>query len=219
MIRAMVFIDGTWLRINISKMAREEGLDPDSYRMHYGKLLDCLKERLAGSKELRLDSKEIDIVRPYIFGHIPVNVSEKDRDAAGAEARFFDLIEREFGYDVERVEIDYGGRRLREKDRLDEDPEDDWKPKEKRVDVALASSMLYYAAIPYAYDIAIAVIGDEDFVPVLQKVRSLGRRVAIASIRTKFKSPCSRVYSSEYDEEGVRDFDVIWLNELAKSLD
>jgi hypothetical protein len=218
MLRVMLFIDGTWLRINSQKMAKEEGFNPKSYKMHFGVLLKELKERLAKAKELRIDAKEIDIVRAYVFGHVPVNVDSRDESAALGPERFYDLLEKEFGYDVDLTDVDYGRRRFRAADRYKEDPEDDWAPREKRVDVALASSMLYYAAIPYAYDIAVAIIGDEDYVPVLKKVRSLGRRVAIASVRTRYKSPCSRVYSSEYDEEGVRDFDVIWLNDLAAKL-
>ncbi len=186
--------------------------------MHFGLFLDFLKERLSQQKELRVEPKEIDIVRAYMFGHVPRNVSDRDKLDAAAIETFYEIVEREFGYDVELVDIDYGGRRLRAIDRFAENPDDEWTPREKRVDVALASSMLFYAAIPYAYDIAIPVIGDEDFVPVLQKVRSLGRRVAIASIKTRRNSPCSHVYSAEYDEEGIRDFDVIWLNELASKV-
>lgn len=216
--RAMVFIDGTWLRVNTPRMAAEEGLEPKTYRMHFGRLLDEIRELVARSKELRVDPEGIDIVRAYIFGHIPINVDDRDKFEAEAYEGFYDIVEKEFGYDVELIPIDYNGRRLRAADRFREDPDDDWVPKEKRVDVALASCMLYYAAIPYAYDIAIAIIGDEDFVPVLQRVRSLGRRVAIVSIRTKHNSPCSSVYSGEYDDEGVRDFDVFWLNDLAKKI-
>jgi hypothetical protein len=66
------------------------------------------------------------------------------------------------------------------------------------------------------YDIAIAVIGDQDFVPVLQHVRRLGKRVAIASIKAvdeKGHSPCYRGYDDRANANRVKDFDIIWLDE------
>ena len=33
------------------------------------------------------------------------------------------------------------------------------------MDVALATSLLYYATIPDAYDLAVVVIGDRDYIP------------------------------------------------------
>jgi cold shock CspA family protein len=75
--------------------------------------------------------------------------------------------------------------------------------------------MLYFAAIPYAYDIAIAVIGDSDFIPVLQNVRRLGKRVAIASIRES----CSKKYSDPKDAYRVKDFDIIWLGDYLDLLE
>jgi hypothetical protein len=70
--------------------------------------------------------------------------------------------------------------------------------------------MLYFAAIPFAYDIAIAVVGDQDFKPVLQHVRRLGKRVAIGSVR----GHCAREFSDIRDPARVKDFDIIWLNDI-----
>src|SRR5437899_1040965 len=104
------------------------------------------------------------------------------------------------------------GRRLRRQDR---DPNDSFEPKEKCVDISLATSMLYFAAVPQAYDIAITVIGDQDFKPVLQHVRRLGKRVAIASIRDS----CAPELADSRDEARVKDFDVIWLDDLVEKLE
>jgi cold shock CspA family protein len=75
--------------------------------------------------------------------------------------------------------------------------------------------MLYLAAVPFAYDIAIAVLGDQDFKPVLQHVRRFGKRVAIASI----KESCSPEFSDPRDEARVKDFDIIWLGDLLEALE
>jgi len=53
------------------------------------------------------------------------------------------------------------------------DIEGNWEPKEKCVDIALSTSMLYFAAIPYAYDIGVAVIGDADYKPVVNSLSNL----------------------------------------------
>jgi CspA family cold shock protein len=82
------------------------------------------------------------------------------------------------------------------------------------VDISLATAVLYYAAIPYAYDIAVVVIGDQDFKPVLQHVRRLGKRVAIASI----KGSCTPEYSDPRDEARVKDFGIIWLDDILDRL-
>lgn len=37
---------------------------------------------------------------------------------------------------------------------------------EKCFDIAFATQMLYFTAIPYAYDVAVAVAGDRYYIPV-----------------------------------------------------
>ncbi|MBI3744785.1 MAG: cold shock domain-containing protein, partial [Chloroflexi bacterium] len=119
----------------------------------------------------------------------------------------------EFHYETEIYPIDFRGRRIKADDRESIErpslPERS-SPKEKQVDVGLASSMLYYAAIPGAYEAAIAVIGDEDYVPALQLVRRLGKRVMIASVR----GSCDEIYIDPIDPKRVRDVDTIFLNDL-----
>jgi uncharacterized LabA/DUF88 family protein len=88
--------------------------------------------------------------------------------------------------------------------------EEKWEPKEKCVDIALSTTMLYFAAIPYAYDIAVAIIGDADYKPVLQRVRHLGKRVMIASIR----GSCPEEFFFPTDPERLRDFDTLFINDI-----
>src|SRR5690606_13387827 len=125
---------------------------------------------------------------------------------------FFNLLKEEHHYEVELFPIDFRGRRIRSHDR---DPSDPFEPREKCVDIALAASMLYYAAIPQVYDIAIVIIGDQDYVPVLQHVRRLGKRVAIASIR----GSCSQDYADPFDTRRIKDVDIIWLNDMIPEIE
>ena len=199
MAKVMVFIDGTWLYSNHRNLVEAYG---DEFQIDYGKLPGII----GGIVSDNLGGANVDIVRTHLFGSNARNFADDDREMVFRRKDFFNLLREEYHYQVEVYEIDYRGRRLRRKDR---DSEDDFTPEEKCVDIALASSIMYYAALPYAYDIAILVGGDRDYVPVLRKVRQLGKRVAIASI----KNSCPREFRDAATPMGVRDFDMIWMDD------
>lgn len=83
---------------------------------------------------------------------------------------------------------------------------------EKCVDIALAVEMLYMATIPGAFDLAVIVTGDKDFMPALEKTRLLGKRVAICSMRNGCNGDLVRI------ENRIRDFDMIWLDDYLDEL-
>jgi len=151
-------------------------------------------------------------VRTYLFGSYASNYDLRDEDVVQRRLDFFSMLKEEHHYELETFPVNFKGRRLR---RMDRDPRDPFEPKEKCVDIALATAMLYYAAIHYVYDIAIAVVGDQDFKPVLQHVRRLGKRVAIASIQ----GSCTPDFADPRDESRVKDFDIIWLDHLLQWLE
>ena len=196
MAKVMVFIDGTWLYSNLRSLGED-------FQIDYGKLPHVVGDKIAK----KLGDKSVDIVRIFMFGSNATNFVEADKEMVKRRRIFYDVLREEYNYEVEVYLVDYRGRRLKKKDRH---PDDDFSPEEKCVDIALASSMLYFAALPLAYDIAIVIGGDRDYVPVLQKVRLLGKRTAIASIH----GACSYELYEGKNLKGVRDFDVIWLNDL-----
>ncbi len=206
MAKTMIFIDGTWLYYNTSKLSEAYG--QADFRIDFGKLPQVLAEAL----KKQLPAAEVDVVRTYLFGSYAANYDLRDDDAVQRRKDFFDMLKEEYHYEVEVYPINFMGRRLRKADR---EPGDTFEPQEKCVDISLASYMLYLAAIPAAYDIAIAVVGDQDFIPVLQHVRRLGKRVAIASIR----GSCAPELSDPRDEARVKDFDIIWLDDLLPKLE
>lgn len=201
MLKIMLFIDGTWLYSNRARLAIS--YDKDDFRLDYGRLPKVLAEQV----ESQLNTPDSHVVRTYLFGSYAQNCHEDDTDIVNKRRGFFDMLKEEYHYEVITFPIEFQGRRLR---KVDRGPDDDFEPKEKCVDIALATEMLYYAAIPGAYDVAVAVIGDRDFKPVLQHVRRLGRQVAIASI----KGSCAREFADPRDEAGVKDFDIVWLDDL-----
>lgn len=206
MIKGMLFIDGTWLYSNTPRLSEAYG--QQDFRVDFGKLPQVLADEV--SKQLGYS--QVSVVRTYLFGSYAANYDLRDDESVQRRRDFFDMLREEYHYEVETYPINFMGRRLRKADR---DPEDTFEPKEKCVDISLATAMLYYAAIPYVYDVSIAVIGDQDFKPVLQHVRKLGKRVAIASI----KGSCSPEYADPRDEVRVKDFDIIWLDELLHRLE
>jgi uncharacterized LabA/DUF88 family protein len=220
--RAMIFIDGTWLYKNRRRLEGEYG---EKFVIDYGKIRPLIKNLL----QQYLEGAEVDIVRVYLFGSYPVNVAPEDQELAKRQYEFYMDRKKKDQFEVELFEIDFRGMPIRKRPAETvelEEPEQEKtefekkeerayeKPKEKCVDIALATSMLFYAAIPYAYDIAIPVIGDIDYMPVLQHVRRLGKRVFLVSIR----GSCPKVFWDPEDPKGIRDFPIIYLNDYLDQL-
>ena len=82
---------------------------------------------------------------------------------------------------------------------------------EKCVDIQLAVEMLHYATVPNAYDVAILLSGDKDFVPALVRTRQKGKQICISSMR----AGCNRVL---YESPHIRDYDVVWLENCLDEL-
>jgi len=201
----MLFIDGTWLYSNTSRLVEASG--QPGFVLDFGKLPRVLAEEVGE----RLGHDEYTVVRTHLFGSYAANVDERDLEPVERRLNFFTMLRQQHHYEIEAFPIDFRGKRLR---RVDREPGDLFEPKEKCVDIALATSMLFNAAMSNAYDVAIAVIGDQDFKPVLQSVRRLGKRVAIASIR----GACSGEYTDPADKARVRDIDILWLEDLLPRL-
>lgn len=200
--RAMVFIDGTWLAVTTNRLADQHGvLGRTGGPLDFGALPRVCAQAIASQMAL---SSGIDVVRTHYFGSIATNYDLQDQDAVQRRSEFFDSLRRHHRYEVFRYETDYRGHRVRRTP-----GEEGYTPPEKAVDVGLATSLLEMAAVS-AYDIAIVVCGDRDFVPALQAVRRLGKRVAVVSAR----GSCARELSDPNDPVRIRDFDVLWLDQL-----
>jgi hypothetical protein len=80
---------------------------------------------------------------------------------------------------------------------------------EKRVDTRLVAEMIHYAAIG-AFDAAVLVSGDDDFVPAVEAVNALGRQVWVATWSADDLSKDLRVrcFGQIHLSEGVGTFRV-----------
>ena len=207
-LKLMLFIDGTWLYSNNPRLSEAYG-QPE-FRVDFGKLPAVLAEEVSR----QMAGVQVDVVRTHLFGSIANNCDPRDEEAVQRRREFFEMLRDDYHYEVKVFPINFLGRRLR---RADREPSDPFEPREKCVDIALATSILYYAAIPHTYDIAVVVLGDQDFKPVLQHVRRLGKRVAIASIN----GSCAPEYHERVpiEDEPVKDFDMVWLDSLLHRLE
>ena len=156
--KAMVFIDGGWLyRSRTTLFAK---LGEENFEIDYAKLPKIFCEDVAN----RLD-EDISLVRTNYFGTIP---SARSGFNTSKQYAFYDFLERSCGYETEIHEVDVG-------------TDENW------IKMSLASSLLYYAAQPGAFDIALLIGDDPDYAPVL-------RRAAPRS--TEGSSPMRRAISN-----------------------
>ena len=204
-IKIMVWLDGSWIYSNTTRLG--DACGKENFHLDFGLLPGMLARQLEENIGM-----EVLVVRTHLFGSYATNYHLQDKELVDRRLDFFHRLKEEHHYEVETFPINFRGRRLR---RMDRDPGDPFYPKEKCVDISLAASMMYNAALPNAYDIAVAVVGDQDFKPVFQAVRHLGKRVAIASI----KGSCTPEFSNTLDPARVKDFDIIWLDDHLDELE
>lgn len=203
--KVMLFVDGTWMYCNAPRLSDVRG-SPE-YRVDFGKVPRVLCKELGRRLDVGLD-----LVRTNVFGSYAVNYDSRDDEAVQRRRDFFDLLREEFRFEVETYPINFMGRPLR---RVDRDPEDGFEPRETTVGIALASSLLFNASLPDAFDIAIVLMGDAAFRPALRQVRRLGKRVVLASIH----DACSAALSDPRSEAGVVDTEPIWLDDHLSELE
>mmetsp|Transcript_44435 Transcript_44435/g.100467 ORF Transcript_44435/g.100467 Transcript_44435/m.100467 type:complete len:469 (-) Transcript_44435:205-1611(-) len=84
--------------------------------------------------------------------------------------------------------------------------------REKCVDIALAVEMLHYATTPGAYDVAVLLTGDKDFMPAMTKTRQRGKRVALATL----KGWCNKDLLSH--QAHIIDYNPVYLEDSLREL-
>jgi RNA polymerase subunit RPABC4/transcription elongation factor Spt4 len=193
-VKTMIVVDGSWLYH--SRQALFESLGEErGFEIDYKRIPDIIAHEMAD-----LLDAEVDVVRTNYFGTIPVN---KQGYNPAKQKAFYEFLALQCAYDTEILEIDF--RR-----------EPHARPDDKWVNVALASSMLYFAAVPGAYDVAIIVGGDADYIPLLKRVRAMGKRVQIVgmnNIEGKFLTSAMLLTSA-----GIQDMPPIFLDEHAQQV-
>lgn len=193
-LKTMIFVDGTWLfyslilgRENCPVKTKYGPKWHQTHKVNWLKLPQILTRDLNRQLESQLGySRLVETVRTVVF-----TSTRPDTPEEGIRAKML------AGFQASNFEL----HRLVTNG-----------PQEKCVDISLAVEMLYMATVPDAYDIAIIITGDKDFIPAMQKTRMKAKRVAICSMRNS----CNRdLVKPEYH---IRDFDIIWLDDFIDEL-
>ena len=155
--KAMVFIDGAWLYRNRSSIFRKLG-EANGCEIDYAKLPRVFCEDVANYLD-----EDISLARTNYFGTLP---SARSSFSSSKQRAFYDFLERSCGYEMEIHEVDVGG----------EGGHDDmW------IKMALGASLMFNAAMPGAFDVAVVIGDDLDYVPVLRRVRLFGKRIQLVT--------------------------------------
>jgi hypothetical protein len=204
-LKVMLFIDGTWLYYSIHE--REDEWCPIQQRFGKGwqfkynfdwsrlprvicqALLDQDKHRgwsatLGGAESTETNghaaTRPIETVRVSVFTSYKADTPK----TSFRYKMFQDMLNAK--YDVHMKETVGRG--------------------EKCVDIQLAVDMLHYATVPNAYDVALLLSGDKDFMPAMVRIREKGRRVGLVTMRRG----CNRAL---VETPNIKDYDVIWLED------
>ena len=212
LVRCMTFIDGSWLYHNQDMLVKAFAAP---YKIDFSKInvvaLKIIRSHLTNT--LGSEAPMLDLLRTYYFASVPWNVHPDDEIKLQDQEKFYALLSESLGFELHLHQIDFRGHHMAMQDRLEKESDPNFMPKERTIDMALGVNMLYLAAID-AYDIAIAVLGDADYQPALERVRQLGKRVLIFTIEG------SAAYDYLYPRPNVRfsDFPVVRFQDYLREL-
>eukprot|EP00900_Chrysochromulina_parva_P000844 jgi/Chrpa1/10760/Chrysochromulina_OHIO_Genome00018167-RA len=189
--KVMVFIDGTWLYYQLfgngkhCKLTQRYGDGwGDRYHIDYSRLPQLISDHVSAElmRTQPYAQRAVEVVRVLVFSSFRADEAE----LISPRQRMFRAMQ-ELHYEVHLGDF-AGGQ-------------------EKCVDIALAVDMLHYATVPNAFDVAVLVSGDRDFIPALVRTRQKGKRVCVCSMRDSA--------SKEYEDPAanVKDFGVLWLDD------
>ena len=190
-LKAMAFIDGTWLyrsrELLFAKLGETNGCEID-----YANLPHLFSTQVAKHAET-----DVDLVRTHYFGTIPAS---RPGYAPLKQESFYDFLEKTCGYETDIAEVPACG---------DTHLDDSW------VKMALSASLMFNAALPGAFDIAILIGDNLCYEPMLGKVRLYGKRIQLVSAHTTEGAlpPVSLVGKSH-----SLDFPTLFLDEYAENV-
>lgn len=198
-LRAMMFIDGRWLT-TVGNRALSQTLNETTFfQFDFDGLLNAVQDKLGGG---------FDITRKFYFSSVMTRLHPLDEAAVEEKLYLSELLHARLRdrhhFDVILGEVDYKRRlRLRKEDRQKGEREPT-----NPVPISLTTELLFNAALPGAFDIAIFLVGDPHYRRVMEATRRLGKRVALVSIR----EACDESLYKPGDFKSI-DWDVTWLDD------
>ena len=188
--KVMVFIDGSWLYYTLFERGRRCPIVQrygagwyHSHHVDWTGITQLISDHIS-AELLRMqphNERAIEVVRVLVYSSF-----REDQQIGNEREKMFRALQ-ELNYEVHLGSFTGG--------------------QEKCVDISLAVDMLHYATLPQAFDVAVLVSGDRDFMPALLRTRERGKRVAVCSMRNSASLELSDPNAH------VKDFDMLWLDD------
>ena len=196
MLKAMLFVDADWLCASTLDLGRGQG-KPD-LQIDHRRMSGVLADELGRRHHLG----PIDVVRSHYFASGRHDHEAHDPALVQRRRAFLARLHEEPHVELEMVDVDHGGRPAGR----DGEPISD----SSAVPVALAVAAMRHALTPGVLDLAIFLLGDRCYAPLLRELRRLGRRVALVSV----DGSCAAELADPGNPLRACDFDVLWLHEV-----
>jgi cold shock CspA family protein len=197
MLKAMLFVDADWLCLSTLDLGRAQG-KPD-LQIDHRRLGGVLADEIGRRHHLG----PVDVVRSHYFAS---RISDRDsRDPSLGQRRraFLAAVQGEPHLELVLVDLAYDDRPAgREAGEVTGEA--------SALHVALTVAAMRNALSPGVLDLAIFLLGDRSFAPLLQELRRLGRRVALVSV----DGSCAADLADPGNPLRACDFDVLWLHEV-----
>ena len=196
MLKAMLFVDADWLCASTLDLGRGQG-KPD-LQIDHGGMGGVLADEIGRRHHLG----PIDVVRSHYFASRRHDHEAHDPALDAAAAR----LPRPAAGGAARRAGDGRCRPWRPPGRSR------WRaqPRRAAVHVALTVAAMRHALTPGVLDLAIFLLGDRCYAPLLRELRRLGRRVALVSV----DGSCAADLADPGNPLRACDFDVLWLHEV-----
>jgi cold shock CspA family protein len=194
----MVFVDADWLCASVLDPGGPAGR-PD-LQIDHRRLGAVLADEIGRRHHLG----PIDVVRSHYFISRPRNHEGRDQALVQRRRELVGRLQEEPRIELEVLGVDHDDR--------SSGGEGDRAPD---VHVAMTVAAMRAALTPGVLDLAIFVLGDRGFAPLLRELRRLGRRVALASL----DGSCAPGLADPGNPLRTADFEVLWLDEVVGRLE
>ncbi|MGB0428020.1 MAG: NYN domain-containing protein [Flavobacteriales bacterium] len=158
-LKTMLFVDGSWMFHN--KKFLIESLNNEQSDINYKKIPNLVSDHMYS-----VLGRDVDLVRTHFFGSILVNKPDFN---SNKQKSFYKYLNEDCYFETEVYEID-----------CNNDPE--YRPRDKHLAIALTSSIMYNAALDN-FDVAAIIINDLSYIPLINRLRSMGKRVVFIGLR------------------------------------
>jgi cold shock CspA family protein len=197
MLKAMLFVDADWLCASTLDLGRAQG-KPD-LQIDHRRLGGVLADEIGRRHHLG----PIDVVRSHYFASRVSDRDAHDQSLLQRRRAFLAGVQGEPHLELELVDLSYGDRPLG-RDAGEAAGE------ASALHVALTVAAMRHALTPGVLDLAMFLLGDRSFAPLLQELRRQGRRVALVSV----DGSCAADLADPANPLRACDFDVLWLHEV-----